>query len=125
MRPLLILTVFLCGCANQTFYRTGKDEKGKTIAVKAFHNSGDLVGEVEMGPDYLRVTLPQGPIPVERFVSTNSKGETIIHEIPIMPGIYNSRVNNGNWAGASKLVDSVGNAVGKGVAAGALPGIIP
>lgn len=109
----IIAPLFLCSCASQTFYRTGTDAKGGTVAVKSFQTYGDLVGNVEMSRDHLSVRLPDGPIPVARVAVIDKKGQIVaVNEIPMMPGVYNSRVNDSTWNGFSKSIRSVSNLAG-------------
>jgi hypothetical protein len=119
MRILLLAVTLLTGCANQTFYTKGKNAKGGDVAIKTFTNSGDMVGNVEMSPGHVSVRLPDGPIPYADVVVMDGKGRTFSSRQPVMPGIYNSTVNNGNWAGAAKLVNEVGSAIFKSTAVGA------
>lgn len=125
MKPfLLIIPLFLCSCANQTFYTRGKNAKGGDVAIKTFTNSGDMVGNVEMSPGHVSVRLPSGPIPYAYYAVTDGKGRTVVSRVPVMPGIYNSTVNNGNWAGAAKLVNEVGGAIFKATAIGAAGNVL-
>lgn len=136
MKALLIPILFLCSCASQTFYRTGSNAKGATVAIKSFQNYGDLVGNVEMSHNHLSVTLPNGPIPIAKVAVVSKDGKLVaINEIPMMPGVYNSRVNDSTWNGISKGIRSVSNFVGTigatavaagvlGGAAGAVPAVV-
>lgn len=99
------------------------------MAVRSFHNSGDLVGNVVMTGSSLTVTQPTEPIPVARMIVLNKKGEYMgINEVPMMAGVYNSRANDSMWNGAGKALQSLGNSAGKigaaiigGAAVGAIP----
>ena len=110
---LILIPLLLCSCASQTFYGTGTNREGATVAVKQFQNYGDLVGNVVMTGSSLTVTQPTEPIPVARMIAVNKKGEYIgVNEIPMMAGVYNSRVNDSMWNGASKAIRSVSNLAG-------------
>lgn len=132
-RLLIFIPLLLCSCASQTFYSTGTNAKGATVAVKSFQNYGDLVGNVVMTGSSLTVTQPTEPIPVARTIVFNKKGEYMgINEVPMMAGVYNSRVNDSMWNGASKAIRSVSNLAGTigaamigGSAVGAAAGAIP
>lgn len=121
---LLILPLLLCSCANQTFYTRGKNAKGGDVAIKTMTNFGDMVGNVEMSPGHVSVRLPDGPIPYADYAVTDGKGRTVVSRVPVMPGIYNSTVNNGNWAGAAKVVNEIGSAIFKNNALGATENVL-
>ena len=124
MRILFLIPLLFCSCANQTFYTRGKNAKGGDVAIKTFTNSGDMVGNVEMTPSGLSVKLPEGTIPYADFSFTDKDGRTVVSRQPVMPGIYNSTVNNGNWAGATKLVSEVGSVIFKATAVGAASSVL-
>ena len=112
-RLLILLPLLLCSCASQTFYSAGTNDKGATVAVKLFQNYGDLVGNVTVTGTSLTVTQPTESIPVARIIVMNKKGEYVgINEIPMMAGVYNSRVNDSMWGGASKAIRSISNLAG-------------
>lgn len=121
---LLLVPLLFCSCANQTFYTPGKNAKGGDVAIKTFTNSGDMVGNVEMSDSHISVKLPDGPIPYAEVTRTDAKGNTIVSRVPVMPGIYNSTVNNGNWAGAAKLVNEAGSLLFKAAAVSATGGVL-
>ena len=124
MRILLLIPLLFCSCANQSFYTKGKNAKGGDVAIKTFTNSGDMVGNVEMTPSGLSVRLPEGNIPYADFSFTDKDGRTVVSRQPVMPGIYNSTVNNGNWAGAAKLTNEVGSLIFKATATAATAGVL-
>lgn len=132
-RLLIFFPLLLCSCASQTFYSAGTNDKGATVAVKSFQNYGDLVGNVVMTGNSLTVTQPTEPIPVSRIIAFNKKGEYVgVNEVPMMAGVYNSRVNDSMWGGASKAIRSISNLAGTigavmfgGAVVGAGAGAIP
>lgn len=126
MRILFLIPLLLCSCANQTSYTRGKNAKGGDIAIKSFTNSGDMVGNVAISPaGHISVTLPEGPLPYAEFALTDAKtGRTVMSRQPVMPGIYNSTVNNGNWNGAAKMVNEVGSLIFKSTATAVTGGIL-
>ena len=123
----LIHCLFLCSCvhfpANQTFYRIGKDGKGGNKAIPAFANSGDLVGNVDMGPNHLRVHMPDN-VPFAEIARTDARGNTFVSRVPVMPGVYNSSVNSSHYNGVAKIVNEVGSLVFKATAVGAAGSVL-
>lgn len=122
---LFLIPLLFCSCANQTSYGRGKNAKGGDIAIKKFTNFGDMVGNVEVSPEgQISVKLPEGTIPYADYAVADGKGKTLTSRVPVMPGIYNSHVNNGNWAGAAKFVNEIGSAIFKNSALGATENVL-
>lgn len=117
----------LCSCmhfpANQTYYSMGRDAKGGNKAIPRFANSGDLVGNVDMSPNHLSVSMPDNVVFAE-IAKTDAKGNIFVSRVPVMPGIYNSAANSSHYNGAGKVVNEAGSLMFKAAATSVAGGVL-
>ena len=117
----LCFVLLLPACASTKVGSFGIDERGRPVPIPGIGVGGDVIGDVTLridGHGLANIDVKTPPalteMPVMRVAVLDRKGTTILgyNEIPMMTGIYHGRVNDGMWAGMSKLGRSLSNLAG-------------